>query len=452
MIPRMLQGFLEMLADVEVRRSLHIGLLLAGIAVVLYAPGINWGLPLANAPGTTQSWGPDEIGPIGPLVELRNYLGGDNLGNPQYPMFHYLFVFLFYTPYLAFLYVTGGMPHPHGGYPFGFTDPAASVQMLMRISRLVSVLMGAGMVVVTYCIGRKLWDRLTGVLAAVFLLLMYPMFYFARTSNLDVPVTFWQSLILLLFALCLKEKCVPTRRWNLLGLFAAIALATKEQSYGILILLVFPLLAWHFQSAAGQSTTRVARWKVPLTALAFSAVSYVLLSGLAIRPEKYFRHLDYVRAGSPSGRFYQEYSFSPAGLFGMARECVQHLADTLSWPILAAALAGIVLCAVRGELRKRLLLLLPVPGLFFTVLALAGYVELRYLLPWSLLLCLFAAELAARALRSRHNILRWLAMALLIASCSWNLLKGLDLHYLSWNDSRYAAANGLRVTFSQPTA
>jgi hypothetical protein len=441
MIRRIMQRFRETLAGAELQRDARIAALLALLAVALYLPGVNWGLPAANAPGTTQSWGPDEIGPIGPLVELRNYLGGDNLGNPQYPMFHYLFLFLSYVPYLVFQFLTGGMPHPHGGYPFGFTDPASSVQMLMRISRLVSVLMGAGMVVVTYCIGRKLWDRLTGVLAALFVLLMYPMFYFARTSNLDVPVTFWQSLVLLLFALCLKDKRVTVARWVLLGLFATIALATKEQSYGILLLLVFPLLAWHFRSAAEQGvSTGVARWKAPLVALATSAVSYVFLSGLAIRPEKYLRHLDYVRAGSPSGRFYQEYSFTPAGLFGMARECLAHLADTLGWPILLAAVAGVILCAVRRDLRSRLLLLLPVPGLFFTVLVLAGYVELRYLLPWALVLCLFAAGMVASVFRSPLPALRWLAVAFLVASCGWNLLKGADLLYLSWNDSRYAAA------------
>jgi hypothetical protein len=433
-----LQRWRSFLAEPEVRWDLRISLLLALAAVALYSPGINWGLPQANAPGTTQSWGPDEIGPIGPIVELRNNLGGDNLGNPQYPMFHYLFIFLFYLPYLVFQYLTGGLPHPHGGYPFGFTDPASSVQMLMRISRLVSVLMGAGIVVCAYFLGRKLWDRATGVLAAVFVLLMYPMFYFARTSNLDVPVTFWQSCVLLLFALALQERRVSGGRWLAIGVLTAIALATKEQSYGILLLLVFPLLAWHFRAVGGGVWVR---WRAPLTALAVSAFLYIFASGLAIRPEKYFRHLDYVRAGSPSGRFYQEYSFTPAGLLGMAQESFYHLADTLGWPVLLAALAGVVICAMRREERPRLWLLLPIPGLFFTVLALVGYVELRYLLPWGFLLALFAsAYVVGPALRARPVAIRAAAWALVIATCGWSLLCGLDLHRLSWNDSRYAAA------------
>lgn len=425
----------------EVRRDLRICLLLALAAMLLYSPGINWGLPLANAPGTTQSWGPDEIGPIGPIVELRNNLGGDNLGNPQYPMFHYLLIFLFYLPYLVFQFLTGGMPHPHGGYPFGFSDPASTVQMLMRISRLVSVWMGAGMAICAYFLGKKLWDRMTGILAAVFVLLMYPMFYFARTSNLDVPVTFWQSLVLLLFAMALKEKRVTSGQWMGIGLFTAIALATKEQSYGILLLLVFPLLVWHFRRVVSGVTVWT-RWRAPLTALAVSVFCYLFASGLAVRPEKFFRHLDYVRSGNPSGRFYHEYSLTPAGLYGMARECFMHLADILSWPILLAALTGVLICAARRDQRSRLLLLLPIPGLFFTVLALVGYVELRYLLPWGFLLALFAAAyVVAPALRARLLVLRALTALLLVAICGWAVLRGLDLQRLSWNDSRYAAAD-----------
>lgn len=439
LIGSLLQRWRSLLAEPEVRRDLRISCLLVLAAFVLYSPGINWGLPEANAPGTTRPWGADEIGPIGPIVELRNHLGGDNLGNPQYPMFHYLFVFLFYLPYLAFQYLTGGLPHPHGGYPFGFTDPASSVQMLMRISRLVSVLMGAGIVVCAYLLGRKLWDRATGAVAAVFVLLMYPMFYFARTSNLDVPVTFWQACVLLLFALALQERRVSGGRWLAIGVLTAIALATKEQSYGSLLLLVFPLLAWHFR-AVGSGVW--ARWRAPLTALALSALLYVFASGLAIRPEKYFRHLDFVRSGNPAGRFYHEYAFTPAGLLGMARECFYHLADTLGWPVLLAALAGVAICLVRREERSRLWLLLPIPGLFFTVLALVGYVELRYLLSWGFLLALFAsAYVVAPALRARAAAFRATAWVLVTAACGWSLLCGLDLQRLSWNDSRYAAAD-----------
>jgi hypothetical protein len=442
MIGSLLHRSRTFFADAEVRRDLRISALLILAAVALYSPGINWGLPLANAPGTTQSWGPDEIGPIGPLVELRNNLGGDNLGNPQYPMFHYVFIFLFYLPYLVLQFLTGGLPHPHGGYPFGFTDPASSVQMLMRISRLVSVLMGAGIVVCAYFLGRRLWDRTTGVLAAVFVLLMYPMFYFARTSNLDVPVTFWQSLVLLLFALALKEQRVSGAQWLWIGLLTSIALATKEQSYGILLLLVFPLMAWHFRAVGRAGDGVWARWRAPLTALAVSAFFYIFASGLVIRPEKYFRHLDFVRAGSPSGRFYQEYSLTPVGLYGMARESFFHLADILSWPVLLAALAGVVACAVRREERPRLWLLLPIPGLFFSVLALVGYVELRYLLPWGFLLALFAAAyVVAPALRARSAVVRAVTIVLLVAACGWSLLRGLDLQRLSLNDSRYAAAD-----------
>jgi hypothetical protein len=113
----------------------------------------------------------------------------------------------------------------------------------------------------------------------------------------------------------------------------------------------------------------------------------------------------------------------------------------LGWPILLAALVGIAICAARREERSRLWLLLPIPGLFFTVLALVGYVELRYLLPWGFLLALFAAAyVVAPALRARAVAIRAAAMVFVLAACGWALVLGLDLQRLTWNDSRYAAA------------
>jgi hypothetical protein len=200
-------------------------------------------------------------------------------------------------------------------------------------------------------------------------------------------------------------------------------------------------MAWHFRAVGRAGGGVWARWRAPLTALAVSAFFYIFASGLAIRPEKYFRHLDYVRAGSPSGRFYQEHTLTPVGLYGMARESFFHLADILSWPVLLAALAGVVACALRREERPRLWLLLPIPGLFFSVLALVGYVELRYLLPWGFLLAIFAAAyVVAPAVRARSAVVRAVAIVLLVAACGWSLMRGLDLQRLSLNDSRYAAA------------
>lgn len=112
------------------RRDLWIAMLLVAVVLILYLPGIDWGLPRADAPGNISSWGSDEIGPIGPLKQLAGWLGAikaapQDPADPQYPLFHYIVVALFDVSYLIWLGLTGRWCTPKG-YPYGFRDPVAA--------------------------------------------------------------------------------------------------------------------------------------------------------------------------------------------------------------------------------------------------------------------------------------------------------------------------------------
>lgn len=66
------------------------------------------------------------------------------------------------------------------------------------VIRLVSLILATATVVITYFLGRKLYDRNTGVLASFFLL-SFPLFVRqGTTAMLDIPVMFFFSLALLL--------------------------------------------------------------------------------------------------------------------------------------------------------------------------------------------------------------------------------------------------------------
>jgi hypothetical protein len=421
----------------ETARDIRICSFLVLAAVLLYTPGIDWGLPPADAPGKTRPWAPDELGPIGPIVELRNtFMGG--WGNPQYPLFHYIFLALFYAPYLLFSLLIGSLQHPHGGYPFGFTDPAVSVKVLLLIARSVSVLMGAGIVVAAYFTAKTLWDRTTAVLSAVFVMLMYPMFYYAKISNVDVPALFWGSLVLLLFARVLNGG-LPVGRAAWMGAFAALAVATKDGSYGVFLLLPLAMLPFHYRVLQQQNRwTAWHRWKAPLVGLVVSAAVYVVMSGLALRPDKYFEHLAYIRSGSGSGRFYFHYPATLGGYWDLMKECLEHLLDSMGWPALIAAVVGIAVCLVRD--RWKLTLLIPIPAIFAFVFLPVRYVELRYVMPWAYVLGFFAAVGVVTAWRAQHKLARAVAVLATGATILLGSARSFDLAYAMYRDSRYVAA------------
>ena len=113
-----------------------IGLTLFVLAVILYLPGMWWGLPHATAPDRIYAWGSDEIAPLGPIAELYSVFVAPNPSfNPQYPLFHYIMQALLVGPYVLWLLVTGDLAHPSVKYPYGLSDPVSALAMMTLLAR-----------------------------------------------------------------------------------------------------------------------------------------------------------------------------------------------------------------------------------------------------------------------------------------------------------------------------
>ncbi len=413
-------------------------LVLFVIAVLVYLPGIDAGMPEATVPGTTRSWIADELGPIGPIVEPMNAFHHQGEGNPQYPMFHYFFLLLVYLPYLAFQLLTGGLAHPHAGYPFGFRNPAGAVRTLLLISRGVSVVMGGAVVAMAYLTASKLWDRWAGRISAVCALLMYPMYYYARTSNVDVPGLFWFSLVLYVFVRILQDG-LTTRRAVWVGVFSALAVATKDLNYALIVMLPMVFLPAHYRRLREAGKTSFWEFaRAPLAGGLLSAVLYGFASGLFISPLKYANHLEFIRTGSISYRYYFEFPLTLKGSIGLARRCLEFFGVSMGWPLLLAGVAGALLC-LKSE-RLKLAILLPIPGLFYLALFPVGYVEVRYLMSGYLILGMFAGNALSRGMRARHAAVRWAAVAVLAGGCGVAALRDADIVYATQRDARYTAS------------
>ncbi len=422
--------------DDEAQRDLRLALILAAFALLLYLPGINWGMPLADSGPNTMPWGVDELGPIEPMAHLGQTFSSGRVGNPQYPLFHYIFITLAYIPYLLWKWLTGGLTHPGMGYPYGFTNPQESIRMLLRIGRIVSSLMGAGTAVAAFYTAKQLWDRTTGLLAGLIVAMLYPVVYYSRTTNVDVPALFWCSIVLYLFSRSMSDG-LPLGRALALGFFAALAVATKDQSYAVLLFLPIPLLYYHFRYLNPlQHGDLWSRWSAPLSGGMIAGALYVVASGLVLRPAQYFAHLAFIRTGAAHGRFYFKYAPSLDGYLIMGKDISSLLVESMGWVFLLTAALGILWCARHS--RGALNLLLPIPGLFLGVLLPVRFVALRFLLPVSYVLALFAARGISQFFKSKYRLAPAFAVVLLLSGAGILLARDADLTIFQWNESRNA--------------
>jgi hypothetical protein len=448
MIAAELKQAQETLRSDERRRARLTMIGLALMAVALYAPLIGWGAPQATAPNRIKTFATDEILPLEALAEMHNtFVVSKPDRNYGYPWWHYFVVAAAQAPYLGYLRLTGEWETSSPEYPFGLRDPVQSLRWLTLIGRMVSVLMGAGVVVAAYYFGSVLWGRLAGVATALLTMLNYLMFYYSRTGNLDVPAFFWSSVGLAIFAKIMIAG-LTARRAAWLGVFAGLAMATKDQSVVIFLPLGCCLLYSRFiqtseqtsGSTSGLTSGQSTRWRPILMGLAASLVAYAVGAGMLVDPQRHITHVHALlfdpRRVSGAAAYWPPHPRTWTGMMNLLGDYLWKLVSLQSLPVLLTAVAGALLALRRKP--RLLILLLPAPALFVMLIWPTGIVVLRYLLPLSLLLSAFAAYALMEMRRSRLRPLWVPSFAIL---CGWQLLIGADLTYAQYHDTRYEAAD-----------
>jgi hypothetical protein len=413
---------------------------LALIAVALYAPLIGWGIPYATAPDRVKTVATDEILPLEALAEMRStFISAAPDRNFGYPWWHYFVVASAQAPYVAALMVSGDLTQPSPTYPFGLRDPVRALEVLTIIGRLVSVVMGAGIVLASFFFARALWGPDAGVLAAALTIVSFPMIYYSRTGNLDVPAFFWSAIGLAILATVLTRG-LTTRRAVLLGVFAALGVAAKDQSVVLFLPLGFVLLLLPWIASTRDHPPRLAL--VALCAVVGTAV-YLAATGMLIDPS---RHVTHVHAlffqpdrVSLAGKYLPPTPHTLEGALRMIQAFAAGLAAMMSVPVLAAALVGWTI-AVR-EARWHLIWAIPFITLFVLVIWLPGQMVFRYLLPLTLFVDAFAA-LALVKLRASRLASLFVPVAILLIGA--RLAMGIDLSYAQFRETRTEAAAWMR--------
>lgn len=410
---------------------------LALTAVALYAPLIGWGLPHATGPDRIKTFATDEILPLEGLAEMRStviQVAPDR--NYGYPWWHYFVVSAAQGPYLATLWLTGDLSTPSSTYPFGLREPVRSLEILTLIGRLVSVVMAAGIVVASFLFAQAFWGRTAGLVAAILTMVSYPMFYYSRTGNLDVPAFFWSAMGLTILARMMADG-ITMKRAAWLGLFAALGVATKDQA----VLLFLPACFAPFVDRKHWNVDGGFPWRAFATLVLAGCAAYVAATGMLIDPNRHLTHVyslffDPGRV-SRSAHYFQPVPSTWQGTMALVSDTVIGLAAWFTWPVLLAATAGAAI-AIRATAWHGLWLV-PFVTTFVLLVRLPGNAVLRYFLPLTLFIDAFAALSLVR-LKASHPRAFGLMFALIVAS---RLVIGMDLTFAQWTDTRYAAGEWL---------
>lgn len=422
-------------------------MMLGIVALLAYAPAFWWGAPHATAADRTNAWGVDDEPPLGPLAQAHDIIAPKAEQNPNlgYPMLHPFMVLGTFAPYLGYLAATGGLSAPTVAYPHGFAQPADALRHLTWIAHFLSVLLGVGVVLCAYGLARELWDESTGLVAGVFAMLVYPMFYYARNSNVDVPVLFFTAAGLWAFAV-IVNRGLTTRRALLLGVLVGLALATKEPAFASFVFVPLALPFMRNPGAPERLWRSAGFWRAASLATVAALGAYAVASGLVVDFSRWQAHLNFIRERTQLARgggviFTRYYPFTLEGHLALAAQIGRLLSDAMTWPGVALGIGGVVL-ALRRRPRTALLTfsaLCYLAILFFS----ARVIQLRYVLPVTLVLAAYAGFAVVSAWRSTRRTMRWGTVALAGAAAVTLMLWAVDLTHSMLRDSRYAAAGWL---------
>ena len=283
-----------------------------------------------------------------------------------------------------------------------FLDPTRVVVA----ARWLTAVFGTLTVAAVYRFGAKLYDRMTGVCAALFLAVAPLAVRDAHYIKMDVPVSLFVVLTLSVLAGVVTSDAPPRpRTWMAAGLFAGLAISTQYYAAVVVVPIVLVAIDAAWRSGQWRGAASALAWSGLATIVGFVAGSPFFLFNLAqVRVDfAELRKVDMDRAVS-SGAFS---SIGPY-LEILWRDTVGRI---------VVALAGVVFAHMAFTDRRRAFLML---GFFLPFLAFVAnsFPVSRYLNPILPVLCVAAAvpiAALARAGKSDLPIARGVVVAALIA-------------------------------------
>jgi hypothetical protein len=405
------------------------------LALGLYLLGIDWGLP------NTESWNADEISPWKPLQTPWNYVYGFH----KYPYLHSLLSLASYTPYLAYLTLTGRIdPDCLPTLELQcFSDPYTQLSVLMLISRTLSVLMALGIVIGIYWLSLTVHgERAAALLSAGIAACSWVLVSYAHLGNLEVPQSFWFVVTLIFFLRVLQRGA--RLDYLAFGLASGCTLATKEGILGAYVGMGLAIYGVHVNRARGGEPLSLRSWLAAtvdrklLGLVACLLVVYVLANNVLFNWSGFVRHWEmWLPTGSRMTGFRADFP----GYARFYQRFLESLVSAMGLPLFGLCGAGLLYAPWRYPWSG--VLLIPAATYVLFSVTVAGFAPIRFMLPLALILAVFGGVLASRVLRAAPP-LRMLGISALALVFAHGFLYSLNGDLALMNDSRYLAESWIR--------
>ena len=411
--------------------------------------GLRWGLPNGNS-----TWATDALRPLVPMGVVKRAILDEHFNSGwfmKYPLGHPLVVVAAQAPYVGWLRLSGELHKPSGTYPFGFRHPERSLAMLDTIARLVSVLMGVGLVALAYAIGARLFGVSAGLWAALLVTGCYPIVFYSHTTNVDVPMLFWSMLSVWSALMTAQSDSVAGAA--LTGASVGMALCTKEQSLGIVAMV--PIL-WVIERFASEGRRRQGTLRHAVAAGVMFLVVLALAGNALWNPSGLTNRWQYLAGVLPEAiraKYFPYQSMIQVPKVTTFSGELQHIIKVFGVAAYGVTLPIFAICGI-GALwalwrrpRQALLLLILLFGYYVLSSRALVLVPVRYTMPIMYIFLLFGgAALPAfaptterRRARARAVVAAALAV---VAVMAW--LPGIEVDNLLVHDPRYKAETWLR--------
>jgi hypothetical protein len=341
--------------------------------------GIGFGLP--------ELLHPDEPAYVlQALAVARGLPDGLTFANP--PLFKYALLAEYALTYFAERMV--GETHSAAEFVDQFrADPSR----LYLIARLTSAVLGALTALATAALSTSVAGRRAGLLAGALAAVAYLL---VRDAHFGVDDTLVTLLVTLGLVACVAVYKDGLRR-DYLGAGALAGLAFTAKYDGIALLA--PLALAHFARRRGGRSAR----DLALALAACLVAAVVAFPSLLIEPGRVLNdiyvHLYLEASGGYDG-------LDPSGGYVFY---ARTLVIGLGWPLVAAAIAGVVMSAARRDVAG--LVVASLPAAMLAVLGSQQLYFARFVLP-ALPALIVMASLALEALVTRQAVLGWAAVVL----------------------------------------